>query len=105
MRSGKRLPRVGFKQTDLAGKDLLAEESFAMAQAAMTPDDHSRIDLQRNRVFDLMQDGQWRTLSNIAAATGDPTQSISARLRDFRKDECGGHTVERKHEGGGLYLY
>jgi hypothetical protein len=76
-----------------------------MAQAAMTPDDRSRINLQRERVFALMQDGQWRTLSKIAAKTGDPTPSISARLRDFRKAEHGAHTVERKLIGEGLFVY
>jgi hypothetical protein len=58
------------------------------------------------RVFDLMKDGQWRTLNSIANQIGGGSvAAISARLRDFRKDKFGAHTVERKNVEGGLFLY
>jgi hypothetical protein len=57
--------------------------------------DHGRIAKQRAKVYALMLDGQWRTLSEIAAITGYPEASISARLRDFRKARYGAHTVDR----------
>ncbi len=70
--------------------------------------DLSRLNEQLRRVFELMKDGQWRTLSEIGAATGDMPQSVSARLRDFRKEKFGGLTVERRRRGQvsrGLWEY
>lgn len=67
--------------------------------------DSARLTGQILRVFDLMKDQQWRTLREIAAATGDPESSISAQLRHLRKERFGSHTVEREHVGGGLFRY
>lgn len=61
--------------------------------------DGPRLNEQARRVFELMSDGVWRTLAEIADATGSPTQSVSARLRDFRKREFGAHTVNRRRRG------
>jgi hypothetical protein len=71
----------------------------------LTTADHARLAGQMARVFELMQDGGWRTLREIADATGDPESSISAQLRHLRKPRFGSHKVERKHEGGGLHHY
>lgn len=68
--------------------------------------DHARLTGQIGRVFDCMKDGRWRSLDSIARITGDHSHaSISARLRDLRKDKFGGHTVERKHIKAGLFHY
>ncbi len=67
--------------------------------------DSQRLGNQYERVFSLMQDGKWRSLRSISDATGAPESSVSAQLRHMRKDRFGNHTVEKKHEGGGLYLY
>lgn len=67
--------------------------------------DFVRLNNQAQLVFDVMADGRWRTLSQIATETGCPEASVSARLRDFRKPRFGGHTVSRRHVGGGLYEY
>lgn len=70
--------------------------------------DGRRLNAQTQRVFDLMRDGTWRTLAEIAKATGDPEASISARLRDLRKEKFGGHAVERRRRGEvkrGLWEY
>lgn len=61
--------------------------------------DGKRLSRQHSAVLDLMRDGEWRTLYEIEDATGFPTQSISARLRDFRKAEFGGHVVNRRRRG------
>lgn len=58
--------------------------------------DGRRLAAQSQAVFDLCRDGAWRTLAEIEAATGYPQASISARLRDFRKEQFGGHRVERR---------
>lgn len=70
--------------------------------------DHARLTRQHARVRDLMLDGKWRTLDEIAAGTGDPTASISARLRDLRKRKFGSFTVTRRARGDrrcGLFEY
>ena len=67
--------------------------------------DDVRLTGQLMRIWRVVKDGGWRSLSDIAAATGDPQASVSAQLRHLRKPRFGGHTVERKYLGGGLYLY
>lgn len=70
--------------------------------------DDPRLSGQIRRIYDLMLDGQWRTLAEIAATTGDPEASVSAQLRHLRKKRFGAHTVERQHRGDksrGLYEY
>lgn len=47
--------------------------------------DRERLGEQLCRVIDLMSDGKWRSLREIARITDDPEASISARLRDIRK--------------------
>ena len=61
---------------------------------------------QFDAVWDCMKDGQWRTLDQISSEIGfAPSQSISARLRDFRKKEFGGHTVLRRNVGHNVNQY
>jgi hypothetical protein len=67
---------------------------------AYDPDrDRERLTKQHERIRDLMLDGVWRTLSEIAAATGDPEASISAQLRHLRKSRFGSYVVERRRRG------
>jgi hypothetical protein len=51
---------------------------------------------QVNDVWAAMSGGEWKSLRTLAAATGHPEASISARLRDFRKARYGSHVVELK---------
>jgi hypothetical protein len=67
--------------------------------------DHARLTGQIRRVYDFIFDGAWRTLDEISDATGDPHSSVSAQLRNLRKKRFGGHNIERKYVGGGLYSY
>ena len=67
--------------------------------------DRKRLNRQAKRIWDLMVDGQWRTLAQISATTGDPESSVSARLRAFRKSRWGGNQVNRKRVSGGLFAY
>jgi hypothetical protein len=70
--------------------------------------DQKRLTGQILRVFNLMRDGKWRTLDEIASATGDPHASISAQLRHLRKSRFGAHTVNRQSRGErdhGLFEY
>lgn len=67
--------------------------------------DGRRLSLQHNRVLAFMRDGQWHTLEAISKATGDPQASVSARLRDLRKDRFGAHLIERRYVRRGLFEY
>lgn len=61
--------------------------------------DRSRLNAQARRVYDVVSDGKWRTLREIANETGDPEASVSARLRDLRKEKFGAHEVDRRRRG------
>jgi hypothetical protein len=61
--------------------------------------DEERLSKQIIRVRSLMLDGQWRTLAEISAITGDPQASISARLRDLRKVKFGSYIIGRRRRG------
>lgn len=83
--------------------------------------DQKRLTGQMRRVFDVMEDGKWRTLEEIRAtsfvrglhvrdgdAHNDSEAAISARLRDLRKSRFGGFTVDRRRRGdpgSGLFEY
>ena len=67
--------------------------------------DLSRLNAQMLDVYRYMIHGEWRTLADIAHNTGHPEASISARLRDLRKDKFGGFTVERRYIACGQYQY
>lgn len=70
--------------------------------------DAERLTGQIKRIFDLMKDGEFRTLGDIERITRDPQASISAQLRHLRKPRFGGHGLEKRHRGepkNGLYEY
>lgn len=70
--------------------------------------DRDRLTAQVRRVLDVVTDGNWRTLAQLAAAVGASEASVSARLRDLRKERFGGWTVERQRAGDpalGLHKY
>lgn len=70
--------------------------------------DADRLGRQMAAVKALMADGVWRTLAEIALETGAPEASVSARLRDFRKDKFGSLVIERRRRGDpsrGLWEY
>lgn len=67
--------------------------------------DYPRLNKQQKRVWDAMIDGRWHTPEALEQATGDRWSSISARLRDFRKDKYGNHDVLREYWGNGQYAY
>ena len=67
--------------------------------------DLSRLNGQAADVYSYMSHGEWRTLKDISEATGHPEASVSARLRDMRKDKFGGFNVERRYIARGLYQY
>lgn len=70
--------------------------------------DDLRLTGQMKRIYSVMKDGRWRTLSEIENLTGDPQSSISAQLRHLRKERFGSHTLLKRRRGiesSGLFEY
>ncbi len=59
--------------------------------------DADRLDRQKQRIFSVMKDGEYRTLREIESLTGDPQASISARLREFVNKD--GHIKNKRRRG------
>lgn len=74
--------------------------------ATFSPElDGERLGGQLVRVRDLMLDGSWRTLREIAAAVGGSEAGVSARLRDLRKRRFGGFVVLRERMNSNVHRY
>ena len=69
------------------------------------PRDGERLRGQMAKVLALMEDGNWRTLAQIAAAVNGSEAGCSARLRDARKPRYGSRVVERRYVKNGLHEY
>lgn len=72
--------------------------------------DGERLSNLLDRIYAFMADGQWRTLREISDASGGAEASVSARLRDLRKDRFQrshpNDGVDKKRRGeGGVWLY
>lgn len=67
--------------------------------------DHKRLSSQLDDVRDYMAGRGFVTLQQVSKATGHSVQSVSARIRDLRKEKFGGRTVTRKSFGRGLFAY
>lgn len=68
--------------------------------------DKGRLATQIERIRRLMVDGVGRTVSEIAAITGDPENSVSAQLRNLRHEENGNWDVRKRlRQAPALYEY
>lgn len=67
--------------------------------------DHARLSKQLLRVRDIMQDGGWHTLKELAEKVGGSEAGVSARIRDLRKAAFGAHKVTSRRVAGGLWHY
>jgi hypothetical protein len=67
--------------------------------------DTERLKSQLLRIFELMKDGKFRSLQQISDATGAPHASASAQLRNLKKARNGGHTLNKRYLGNGLFEY
>lgn len=69
--------------------------------------DRRRLNKQTQRVFDYMCRHDWVTLRQASDALDIGEASVSARIRDLRKEEFGGFVVDRRAVPGkrGLYEY
>jgi hypothetical protein len=67
--------------------------------------DGKRLAKNHFKLKELMQDQRFRTLSEISAVTHIPEASVSAGLRDFRKEKFGRHILNKNYLENGLYSY
>ena len=67
--------------------------------------DNARLTGQIERIYIFMLGGKWWTLDEIAYDTGDPHASVSAQLRNLRKDRFGNHTINKRRRTQGLWEY
>lgn len=69
--------------------------------------DKGRLTDQLGKVRRVMMSGGWFTLAQIAEKAEAPQASVSARLRDLRKQRFGAYAVERRgvHGRPGLFEY
>lgn len=103
--TGVRLPLSEWWQPRTPAAPLFGGETYDEAR------DSVRLVGQLGATFDVMRDGQERTLVELASAVRKLTgkraseASVSARLRDLRKEKFGGHNVQHRNSGGGLWYY
>lgn len=67
--------------------------------------DGVRLAGQALKVFNYMKDSKWRSIRDIATEINEPETSVSAQLRNLRKQSFGGHTVDKIHVGDGFWRY
>jgi len=70
--------------------------------------DEPRLFKQLRLVARVLENSQWWTLWELHEATSIPLQSISARIRDLRKDRWGARLVDRRRRAAparGLFEY
>ena len=77
---------------------------------ATFPKVEPRLGRQTAAVYRMMQNGEWWTFGDLQfwlkkAGIGISEAGVSARIRDLRKPQCGGHVIERKLIGKGLWAY
>ena len=59
--------------------------------------DKERLARQIKGVHDHISSGAWKTVEEISMATGYPQPSVSAQLRNLRKEKFGGLDVEGRY--------
>lgn len=86
-------------------KEILGVDRMVFDGPSAMQIDVPRLAGQLARVYSLMADGKYRTLEQIALATGCLETSASARLRDLRKTKFGRHTVIARPVDGVPLVY
>lgn len=89
-------------ETDASG--LVAVEHFPGPEYQPERDE-VRLTGQRQRIYNVMSDGEWRTIAELSRLSKAPENSASSQLRQLRWKANGGHTVKRRHVENGLYQY
>lgn len=67
--------------------------------------DGVRLNEQCQDVFNFLSDNCWHTLREAHERTGHPEASISARIRDLKKERFGGFKISKRYINNGLWQY
>lgn len=71
--------------------------------------DKDRLSNALGRVYELLRDGRWRTLREIACYANCSESGASARIRDLRKEkfkaDYPNKDIEAKRVEGGVWVY
>lgn len=67
--------------------------------------DMSKLPSKHDKVLDVMKGGELFTVDQLVDATGFLPTSVATMVRNLRKPQYGGHTVERVHLGNRLYAW
>jgi hypothetical protein len=67
--------------------------------------DENRLRRQLDAVRRSMLSGGWWTLARLATAAQGSEASVSARLRDLRKQKFGAYDIERRYVANGVWEY
>lgn len=84
--------------------DLNKEPDFDGAD--YQPDrDKQRLTTGQHKVRMYMENAGWKTIMQISEALDMYPPSVSADLRNLRKERFGGRTVDRRYVRNGVYEY
>lgn len=67
--------------------------------------DSKRLKTQLEQIESYIEGKGYLTLQEIADATGFAQTSVSAQLRNLRKERFGSRKIDRKYISNGLYSY
>ena len=67
--------------------------------------DNARLTNQIDKVRMYMENAGYLTVKQIAADLKQPEPSVSAQIRNLRKDRFGARTVNREYRGNGCYAF
>ena len=98
--------RPDFKK--IAKKSLTIHDSKFDGSDVVKKLDNPRLEKGITRIFNYMKGERWLTLETISESTSIGESSVSAQLRNMRKDRFGGHTIEKRRKGertSGLWEY
>ena len=90
-------------------KKLFSKEADFSGEGYSEPRDKYRLGKQAVKVYNYMHNNGWKSLNAIANATGEPSPSISAQLRNFRKPSFQPvdaiYEVEKRYVSKGVWEY
>ena len=68
-------------------------------------EDRERLTGQFEGVWEIMRDGEYHTIKEVAEKTGEPAQSVGRQIRYIRSKPRGSHVLEREYRGHGIYAF
>jgi transcriptional antiterminator len=67
--------------------------------------DKERLTKQRDKIRMYMEGRNYLTVKEVAEVLNYPENSVSAQMRNLRKEKFGGRIVHREYFGNGLYKF